>query len=221
MVLIIPFRSEPCAAWQPVPGVASQLCCRGQVLETTKVVRYEVTVRELGYRPDERPYTGLSLTHGNAQAVTLGPSLHLGLRAVFSRRFPKAKLWDVCRRYGCTTFSMLGGMGTAIYAEPPRPDELDRQRVSEHGDTLISQRVDRFTQIDVQIRRPGQRFGQNERGQRIGEEAKGLQLCHVRRQGKAGQAISGEEKPRQTGQPRRQSDAVELIAAKFERLQMT
>ena len=42
------------AAWQPVPGVASQLCCRGQVLETTKVVTYEVTVRELGYRPE--PY---------------------------------------------------------------------------------------------------------------------------------------------------------------------
>lgn len=42
------------ATWQPVPGVASQLCCRGQVLETTNVVRYEVTVRELGYRPE--PY---------------------------------------------------------------------------------------------------------------------------------------------------------------------
>ncbi|QWV99332.1 type I polyketide synthase [Geomonas nitrogeniifigens] len=42
------------SAWQPVPGVASQLCCRGQVLETTKVVTYEVTVRELGYRPE--PY---------------------------------------------------------------------------------------------------------------------------------------------------------------------
>lgn len=77
----------------------------------------------LGYRPDERPYTGLSLTHGNAQAVTLGPALALGLRCVLSRRFTKSKLWDVCRRYGCTTFSMLGGMATAIYGEPPRPDD--------------------------------------------------------------------------------------------------
>ena len=79
----------------------------------------------LGYRSDDRPYTGLSLTHGNAQAVTLGPSLHMGLRAVFSRRFSKSKLWDICRRYGCTTFSMLGGMATAIYSEPPRPDDGD------------------------------------------------------------------------------------------------
>lgn len=79
----------------------------------------------LGYQPGDRPYTGLSLTHGNAQAVTLGPSLHMGLRAVFSRRFTKSKLWDICRRYGCTTFSMLGGMATAIYSEPPRADDAD------------------------------------------------------------------------------------------------
>jgi crotonobetaine/carnitine-CoA ligase len=79
----------------------------------------------LGYRPDERPYTGLSLTHGNAQAVTLGPSLHMGLRAVFSRRFTKSRLWDVCRRHGCTTFSLLGGMATALYGEPRRHDDAE------------------------------------------------------------------------------------------------
>lgn len=76
-----------------------------------------------GYQPGDRPYTGLSLTHGNAQAVTLGPSLHMGLRAVFSRRFTKSRLWDICRRYGCTTFSMLGGMATAIYSEPARDND--------------------------------------------------------------------------------------------------
>lgn len=42
------------AAWEPVPGVASQLRCRGQVLETTRIAAYEVTIRELGYRPE--PY---------------------------------------------------------------------------------------------------------------------------------------------------------------------
>ncbi len=79
----------------------------------------------LGYTQEDRPYTGLSLTHGNAQAVTLGPSLHLGLRCVFSRRFTKSRLWNICRRLGCTTFSLLGGMATAIYAEPERPDDAD------------------------------------------------------------------------------------------------
>jgi crotonobetaine/carnitine-CoA ligase len=47
------------------------------------------------------------------------------LRAVFSRRFTKSRLWDVCRRHGCTVFSLLGGMATAIYSEPPRPDDAD------------------------------------------------------------------------------------------------
>ncbi len=79
--------------------------------------------RILGYGPDERPYTGLSLTHGNAQAVTLAPALTMDLRAVFSRRFTKSKLWQVCRTYGCSSFSLVGGMATAIYSEPPQPDD--------------------------------------------------------------------------------------------------
>ena len=41
-------------ACEPVPGVASRLKCRGQVIATTKKVTYEVTVKELGYRPE--PY---------------------------------------------------------------------------------------------------------------------------------------------------------------------
>jgi crotonobetaine/carnitine-CoA ligase len=78
-----------------------------------------------GYRPGDRPYTGLSLTHGNAQFVTLAPSLNMGLRAVFSRRFTKSRLWDIVREHGCTSFSLLGGMATAIYSEPRRPDDAD------------------------------------------------------------------------------------------------
>lgn len=77
------------------------------------------------YQDDERPYTGLSLTHGNAQAVTMTPSLLLGLPSVISRKFTKSRIWDICRQYGCTTFSLLGGMMMAIYSEPPRPDDAD------------------------------------------------------------------------------------------------
>jgi acyl transferase domain-containing protein/3-hydroxymyristoyl/3-hydroxydecanoyl-(acyl carrier protein) dehydratase len=38
-------------ACEPVPGVDSRLKCRGQVVETTRTVTYEVTVKELGYGP--------------------------------------------------------------------------------------------------------------------------------------------------------------------------
>jgi crotonobetaine/carnitine-CoA ligase len=78
-----------------------------------------------GYRAGDRPYTGLSLTHGNAQFVTLAPSLKMGLRVVISRKFTKSRLWDIVRAHGCTTFALLGGMVTAIYAEPAKPDDAD------------------------------------------------------------------------------------------------
>jgi crotonobetaine/carnitine-CoA ligase len=77
------------------------------------------------FQPDERLYTGLSLTHGNAQAVTLAGALCLELPAVISRKFTKSRLWDICRKHGCTTFSLLGGMATAIYSEPDKPDDAD------------------------------------------------------------------------------------------------
>lgn len=78
-----------------------------------------------GYRQDDRPYTGLSLTHGNAQFVTLAPSLKMGLRAVISRKFTKSRIWDIVRRHSCTTFTLLGGMVTGIYSEPPTPGDAD------------------------------------------------------------------------------------------------
>ena len=77
------------------------------------------------YQQDEKPYTGLSFSHGNAQAVTMTPSLFLGIPSVFSRKFTKTRIWDICRKYGCTTFSLLGGMMMGLYAEPPRPDDAD------------------------------------------------------------------------------------------------
>jgi len=98
---------------------------KGVVFPNGRFGAFALLGQLLGYRPDDRPYTGLSLTHGNAQAVTLGPSLYMGLRAVFSRRFTKSRLWEVCREHGCTTFSLLGGMATAIYAEPERANDAD------------------------------------------------------------------------------------------------
>jgi crotonobetaine/carnitine-CoA ligase len=78
-----------------------------------------------GFRPDERLYSGLSLTHANAQVITLGTALVNAIPCVLSRRFSKSRLWDITRKYGCTSFTLLGGMTTAIYAEPPKPNDAD------------------------------------------------------------------------------------------------
>ncbi|MFH2000159.1 MAG: beta-ketoacyl synthase N-terminal-like domain-containing protein [Planctomycetota bacterium] len=47
-------EAEDEGAYEPVLDLTSVLKCRGQVLETTKVVTYEVAIKELGYGPE--PY---------------------------------------------------------------------------------------------------------------------------------------------------------------------
>lgn len=84
-----------------------------------------IVPRAFGYQAGDRLYSGLSLTHANAQCITLGAALSARIPCVLSRRFTKRRLWDITRRYGCTSFTLLGGMTTAVYAEPPRPDDAD------------------------------------------------------------------------------------------------
>ncbi|MCB1684050.1 MAG: AMP-binding protein [Pseudomonadales bacterium] len=77
------------------------------------------------WQPGDSPYTGLSLTHGNAQLLTLAPAMGMDLPVVISRKFTKSRLWDITRKYNCTIFNLLGGMATAVYSEPERPDDGD------------------------------------------------------------------------------------------------
>jgi len=77
------------------------------------------------YQEDDILYTGLSLTHGNARSVTTMPGLMNGRLVVLSERFTKTRLWDICRKFGCTTFSQLGGIATGIYSEPEKSNDDD------------------------------------------------------------------------------------------------
>jgi acyl-CoA synthetase (AMP-forming)/AMP-acid ligase II len=91
-----------------------------------RMVFYQLIPRFFGYREDDIPYTGLSLTHGNALVVTMMPAIWEAVdHSVLSRWFTKSRLWDICIDYGCTTWSNLGGIATALYSEPPSPK--DRQ----------------------------------------------------------------------------------------------
>lgn len=79
----------------------------------------------MGIKPDDVLYSGLSLTHGNAQVFTLGAALGAVVPAVFSRKFTKSRMWQTIREHGCTVFTLLGGMTTAIYSEPEKSDDAD------------------------------------------------------------------------------------------------
>jgi len=77
------------------------------------------------YDRSDTIYTGLSLTHGNAQGCTFAPAVYRSIKAVFSVKFTKSRLWDITRKYGVTTFSMLGGVAAGIYNESPKPTDAD------------------------------------------------------------------------------------------------
>lgn len=81
-------------------------------------------LRALGVGEGDTLYTGLPLCHTNAHS-TLAAGLALELPTVFSRQFTKSRLWDICRAYGCTVFTLLGGMIPEIFAVPPKADDRD------------------------------------------------------------------------------------------------
>jgi crotonobetaine/carnitine-CoA ligase len=80
--------------------------------------------KSFGFTRQDKYYTGLSLTHINAQGTVSG-ALGQAIPVVISRKFTKSRLWDICRRYGCTSFNLLGGMIPEIYAMPEQPDDAD------------------------------------------------------------------------------------------------
>ncbi len=100
---------------------------KGVVIKSTRTAMFAQLAPTLiwKYTPETVIYTGLSLTHGNALAISLLPALAMGILGVISQRFTKSRIWDICRKYGCTTFSLLGGMMAGIYNEPPKPDDAD------------------------------------------------------------------------------------------------
>ena len=84
---------EQAATWQPVLEVKSRLRCRGQVLATTRVVTYEINVRELGYGPE--PYAivdalmyadGKPVVELRDMSVRLTGASREGLEAMWARR---------------------------------------------------------------------------------------------------------------------------------------
>ncbi|HPR04672.1 MAG TPA: AMP-binding protein [Deltaproteobacteria bacterium] len=99
---------------------------KGVIIKSNRSAMFSMLAQFIWqYTNDDKLYTGLSLTHGNAQSVTLTPSLMLGIPSVISRKFTKSRLWDICRQYGCTTFSLLGGMMMGIYSEPRKVNDSD------------------------------------------------------------------------------------------------
>ncbi len=75
---------------EPVPGVNSQLKCRGQVLETTATATYEISIKELGYEP--APYAiADALMYADGKPIV--EITNLSLRYTGATRETFRRLW--------------------------------------------------------------------------------------------------------------------------------
>ncbi|WP_246545395.1 type I polyketide synthase [Pelotalea chapellei] len=102
------------AVWEPVPGVASKLCCRGQVLETTKVVTYEVTIREIGYCPE--PYVIVdALMYADGKPIVEISSMSARLSGTTREKLEA--MWNVGARHASPNTASGHEQGRGI----PRP----------------------------------------------------------------------------------------------------
>jgi acyl transferase domain-containing protein/3-hydroxymyristoyl/3-hydroxydecanoyl-(acyl carrier protein) dehydratase len=83
---------EGAAVCEPVPGVGSRLKCRGQVLDTTKLVTYEVSVKEIGFDP--APYCiADALMYADGKPIVSIENLTLRLSRV--DRGSLARVWGM------------------------------------------------------------------------------------------------------------------------------
>jgi acyl transferase domain-containing protein/3-hydroxymyristoyl/3-hydroxydecanoyl-(acyl carrier protein) dehydratase len=133
--------------YQPVPGVASRLKCRGQVIEGTRVATYEVSLKEIGYGPE--PYAivdALMFADGKPIVEITDMSLRLsGLdRAKVEALWPaKRVLFDYDR-----ILAFAVGKPSEAFGEPYRI--FDHERVIARLPGPPYQFLDRITAINAE-----------------------------------------------------------------------
>ena len=97
---------------EPLPGVASQLKCRGQVLDTTKLVTYEISVKEIGYGPE--PYViADALMSADGKAIVEISNMSLRYAGVTLETFQQ--FWSEAK--------------TPASAPPQKPAIVDYERI--------------------------------------------------------------------------------------------
>jgi len=155
---------------EPVPGVASQLKCRGQVTEATHTVTYEVTLKERGYRPE--PYAiadaliyadGKPIVEITNMSVRFGGLTREGLRDLWASRVALAPGdgFSDCAQLRALTrpgspalfdrdrlLAFAVGKPSAAFGEPYRVFDEERFIARLPGPPLLM--IDRITRVDAE-----------------------------------------------------------------------
>src|SRR5205807_8876920 len=91
--------------FEPLPGVASRLRCRGQVTAATRTVAYEISIKELGYGPEPFAIAD-ALMYADGKPIVDGRDITLRLTG--TKREQVESLWQ--DREGAMP-TALGGHG--------------------------------------------------------------------------------------------------------------
>jgi crotonobetaine/carnitine-CoA ligase len=78
-------------------------------------------------QPDDIAFTSLPLFHSNALFLTTLLSYFGERPIILGKRFSASRHWDICRKYGVTTFNALGAMIPILMKQPERSNDKDHQ----------------------------------------------------------------------------------------------
>ncbi len=97
---------------EPIPGVDSGLKCRGQVIDTTKTVTYQVSIKELGYGPE--PFAIVdALMFADGKAIVEIPNMSVRLAGLDRQKVES--LWLKPASSGDTSRSASLGPRAVLY----------------------------------------------------------------------------------------------------------
>lgn len=132
----------------PVPGVPSRLKCRGQVIETTKKAVYEISIKEIGYRPE--PYAvadaliyadGKPIVEMSNMSIRFSGLTREKIKAIWKRKRPPLFDHD-------TILAFAVGKPSVAFGEPYRIFDKDRVIARLPGPPY--QFLDRITKINAE-----------------------------------------------------------------------
>lgn len=116
------------ANFEPVPGIASRLKCRGQVIATTKKVVYEVSIKEIGFNPE--PFViGDAMMYADGKPIVDIANISLRLKGATRERL--AEIWSNAAG-GVAAFTreqvieFATGSPSRAFGELYRPFDRDR-----------------------------------------------------------------------------------------------
>jgi len=144
-------------AWDPRPGVVSRLKCRGQVIQSTEMAAYEITVKEIGFDP--APYAiADALMFADGRPVVEIQNMSVQLNGL--TRESIEKLWSDNRNNASsqletiynkeTVMAFSNGNPSEAFGEKYRVFDLDNDRIIARLPGPPYQFLDRIVQVTTE-----------------------------------------------------------------------